>query len=109
MKSALVLHILYWRLCKSGKLGTSLGLSRMLPTLFMSVTSGEMPNYTLSTNVFFKTARAQGVQLRRGVDLRKQLPASARVCASTQQEAHNRRHHHAAALARVEAFNLSGP
>ncbi|EJD48509.1 hypothetical protein AURDEDRAFT_112948 [Auricularia subglabra TFB-10046 SS5] len=54
MKSALVLHILDRRL---GKSGTSLGLSRVLPKLFLSAISGEMPNNALSTNVFFKMCR----------------------------------------------------
>ena len=62
MKSPLVLHILDRRL---GKSGTSLGLSRVLPKLFLSATSGEMPNNALSTHNFLRTCRkVSGVDLR---------------------------------------------
>lgn len=54
MKSALVLHILDRRL---GKSGTSLGLSRVMPKLFLQAISGEMANNALSTNNFFKLCR----------------------------------------------------
>lgn len=54
LKSPLVLHILDRRL---GKSGTSLGLSRVLPKLFLSAISGEMPNNALSTHAFLRTCR----------------------------------------------------
>jgi transcription initiation factor TFIID subunit 2 len=54
LKSPLVLHILDRRLCKSG---TSLGLSRVLPKLFLSAISGELQNNTLSTSHFLRTCR----------------------------------------------------
>ncbi|KAF8640825.1 hypothetical protein AX17_000474 [Amanita inopinata Kibby_2008] len=54
LKAPLVLHILDRRLCKSG---TSLGLSRVLPKVFLSAISGEMPNNTLSTHAFLRTCR----------------------------------------------------
>ncbi|KAG5645341.1 hypothetical protein DXG03_006403 [Asterophora parasitica] len=54
LKSPLVLHILDRRL---GKSGTSLGLSRVLPKLFLSAISGEMQNNTLSTHAFLRTCR----------------------------------------------------
>lgn len=62
LKSPLVLHILDRRL---GKSGTSLGLSRVLPKLFLSAISGEMPNNALSTHNFLRTCRkVSGVDLR---------------------------------------------
>ncbi|KAF5352665.1 hypothetical protein D9756_005839 [Leucocoprinus leucothites] len=54
LKAPLVLHILDRRLCKSG---TSLGLSRVLPKLFLSAISGELPNNTLSTHAFLRICR----------------------------------------------------
>lgn len=54
LKAPLVLHILDRRL---GKSGTSLGLSRVLPKLFLSAISGEMPNNALSTHAFLRTCR----------------------------------------------------
>lgn len=62
LKSPLVLHILDRRL---GKSGTSLGLSRVLPKLFLSAISGEMQNNALSTHTFLRTCRkVSGVDLR---------------------------------------------
>ncbi|TFY71826.1 hypothetical protein EVG20_g1175 [Dentipellis fragilis] len=62
LKSPLVLHILDRRL---GKSGTSLGLSRVLPKLFLSAISGEMPHNALSTHTFLRTCRkVSGVDLR---------------------------------------------
>lgn len=54
LKAPLVLHILDRRL---GKSGTSLGLSRVLPKLFLSAMSGEMQNNALSTHAFLRTCR----------------------------------------------------
>lgn len=54
LKSPLVLHILDRRL---GKSGTSLGLSRVLPKLFLSAISGEMQNNALSTHAFLRMCR----------------------------------------------------
>ncbi|KAI9511720.1 hypothetical protein F5148DRAFT_1168299 [Russula earlei] len=54
LKSPLVLHILDRRLCKSG---TSLGLSRVLPKLFLSAISGELQHNALSTSQFLRTCR----------------------------------------------------
>lgn len=54
LKAPLVLHILDRRL---GKSGTSLGLSRILPKLFLSATTGEMPNNALSTHSFLRICR----------------------------------------------------
>ncbi|PCH34126.1 hypothetical protein WOLCODRAFT_130217 [Wolfiporia cocos MD-104 SS10] len=54
LKSPLVLHILDRRL---GKSGTSLGLSRVLPKVFLSAISGEMPNNLISTHAFLRTCR----------------------------------------------------
>ncbi|KAI0049299.1 hypothetical protein FA95DRAFT_1538598 [Auriscalpium vulgare] len=62
LKSPLALHILDRRL---GKSGTSLGLSRVLPKLFLSAISGEMMNNALSTHAFLRTCRkVSGVDLR---------------------------------------------
>ncbi|KAH7886186.1 hypothetical protein F5I97DRAFT_2026435 [Phlebopus sp. FC_14] len=62
MKSPLVLHILDRRL---GKSGTSLGLSRVLPKIFLSAISGELPHNALSTHSFLRTCRkVSGVDLR---------------------------------------------
>lgn len=54
MKAPLVLHILDRRL---GKSGTSLGLSRVLPKVFLSAISGEMPNNAISTHAFLRMCR----------------------------------------------------
>ncbi|GLB35736.1 putative peptidase family M1 domain [Lyophyllum shimeji] len=54
LKAPLVLHILDRRL---GKSGTSLGLSRVLPKLFLSAISGEMQNNALSTHAFLRMCR----------------------------------------------------
>lgn len=54
LKAPLVLHILDRRL---GKSGTSLGLSRVLPKVFLSAISGEMPNNAISTHAFLRTCR----------------------------------------------------
>lgn len=62
LKAPLVLHILDRRL---GKSGTSLGLSRVLPKIFLSAISGELPNNALSTNSFLRVCRkVSGVDLR---------------------------------------------
>ncbi|TDL26427.1 TATA-binding protein associated factor Taf2 [Rickenella mellea] len=66
LKAPIVLHILDRRL---GKSGTSLGLSRVLPKVFLSAISGEMPNNALSTHSFLRTCRkVSGVDLRAFVD-----------------------------------------
>lgn len=54
LKAPLVLHILDRRL---GKSGTSLGLSRVLPKVFLSAISGEMLNNAISTHSFLRTCR----------------------------------------------------
>lgn len=54
LKAPLVLHILDRRL---GKSGTSLGLSRVLPKLFLSAISGELQNNALSTHAFLRMCR----------------------------------------------------
>lgn len=54
LKSPLVLHILDRRL---GKSGTSLGLSRVLPKLFLSAITGEMANNMISTHAFLRMCR----------------------------------------------------
>ncbi|KAF9245714.1 hypothetical protein BU15DRAFT_85416 [Melanogaster broomeanus] len=62
LKSPLVLHILDRRL---GKSGTSLGLSRVLPKIFLSAISGELQNNALSTHSFLRTCRkVSGIDLR---------------------------------------------
>ncbi|KAL4070551.1 hypothetical protein J3A83DRAFT_4244024 [Scleroderma citrinum] len=62
LKAPLVLHILDRRL---GKSGTSLGLSRVLPKIFLSAISGELFNNALSTHSFLRTCRkVSGVDLR---------------------------------------------
>ncbi|KAJ3830293.1 hypothetical protein F5880DRAFT_1516515 [Lentinula raphanica] len=62
LKAPLVLHILDRRL---GKSGTSLGLSRVLPKLFLSAISGEMQNNYLSTHAFLRMCRkVSSVDLR---------------------------------------------
>ncbi|KAG6851364.1 hypothetical protein H0H93_005762 [Arthromyces matolae] len=54
LKAPLVLHILDRRL---GKSGTSLGLSRVLPKLFLSAMTGEMQHNALSTHAFLRLCR----------------------------------------------------
>lgn len=54
IKAPLVLYILDRRLAKSG---TALGLSRVLPKIFLSAISGEMTNNTISTHSFLRTCR----------------------------------------------------
>jgi transcription initiation factor TFIID subunit 2 len=54
LKAPLVLHILDRRLTKSG---TSLGLSRVLPKLFLQAMSGELVNNQLSTHAFLRLCR----------------------------------------------------
>ncbi len=62
LKGPLVLHILDRHM---GKSGTSLGLSRVLPKIFLSALSGEMPQNALSTHSFLRTCRkVSGVDLR---------------------------------------------
>ncbi|KAH8110586.1 hypothetical protein DFH11DRAFT_1619105 [Phellopilus nigrolimitatus] len=66
LKAPLVLHILDRRL---GKSGTSLGLSRVLPKVFLSAISGEMPQNCLSTHSFLRTCRkVSGTDLRSFVE-----------------------------------------
>ncbi|KAK7063812.1 transcription initiation factor TFIID subunit 2 [Favolaschia claudopus] len=52
LKAPLVLHILDRKL---GKSGTSLGLSRVLPKIFLSALTGD--NNTISTHMFLRTCR----------------------------------------------------
>jgi transcription initiation factor TFIID subunit 2 len=54
LKAPLILHILDRRL---GKSGTSLGLSRVLPKVFLSAISGEMTHNAISTPAFLRTCR----------------------------------------------------
>lgn len=62
LKAPLVLHILDRKL---GKSGTSLGLSRVVPKVFLSAISGELQNNSLSTHAFLRTCRkVSGVDLR---------------------------------------------
>lgn len=62
LKAPLVLYILDRKL---GKSGTSLGLSRVLPKLFLSAISGELQNNALSTHMFLRICRkVSGVDLR---------------------------------------------
>ncbi|CDZ96230.1 TATA binding protein associated factor [Phaffia rhodozyma] len=62
LKSALVLFILDRRL---GKTGTSLGLSRVIPKIFLSALTGELTNNVLSTQAFFRMCRKiSGVDTR---------------------------------------------
>ncbi|KAG2155663.1 TATA-binding protein associated factor Taf2 [Suillus clintonianus] len=62
LKAPLVLHILDRRL---GKSGTSLGLPRVLPKIFLSAMSGELQNNALSTHSFLRTCRkVSGIDLR---------------------------------------------
>lgn len=62
LKAALVLHILDRRL---GKTGTSLGLSRVIPKIFLSAITGDLPSNALSTQAFLRTCRkVSGVDMR---------------------------------------------
>lgn len=62
LKSGLVLYILDRRL---GKTGTSLGLSRVIPKIFLSALTGELTNNALSTQAFFRMCRKiSGVDTR---------------------------------------------
>ncbi|KAH6899280.1 hypothetical protein BKA70DRAFT_1526881 [Coprinopsis sp. MPI-PUGE-AT-0042] len=62
LKAPLVLHILDRKL---GRSGTALGLSRVLPKIFLSVTMGELQNNALSTHTFLRTCRkVSGVDLQ---------------------------------------------
>jgi transcription initiation factor TFIID subunit 2 len=54
LKAPLVLHILDRHLTKAG---TSLGLSRVIPRIFLAALSDELTGNTLSTQFFFKTCR----------------------------------------------------
>ena len=54
LKAPLVLHILDRHLAKAG---TSLGLSRVIPRIFLSALSDELTGNTLSTQSFFRTCR----------------------------------------------------
>ena len=66
LKAPLVLHILDRKL---GKTGTSLGLSRVLPKIFLSAISGEMTQNCLSTHAFLRTCRkVSGADLRSFVE-----------------------------------------
>lgn len=66
LKAPLVLHILDRKL---GKSGTSLGLSRVLPKIFLSALTGEMSQNCLSTHSFLRTCRkVSGVDLRSFVE-----------------------------------------
>lgn len=56
LKASLVLYILDRHLRRSGG-GTSLGLSRVIPKIFLSAISGEMRDSRLSTNNFLRTCR----------------------------------------------------
>ncbi|KAH9824294.1 hypothetical protein DFH28DRAFT_1103158 [Melampsora americana] len=56
LKGSLVLYILDRHLRRSGG-GTSLGLSRVIPKIFLSAISGEMRDSRLSTNNFLRTCR----------------------------------------------------
>ena len=62
LKAPLVLHILDRHMAKAG---TSLGLSRILPRLFLAALSDELPGNLLSTQFFFKTCRkVSGIDLQ---------------------------------------------
>ncbi|KAJ7611016.1 hypothetical protein FB45DRAFT_329816 [Roridomyces roridus] len=64
LKAPLVLHILDRKL---GKSGTSLGLSRVLPKIFLSALTGE--SNTISTHMFLRTCRkVSGVDPRTFAD-----------------------------------------
>jgi transcription initiation factor TFIID subunit 2 len=62
LKSGLVMHILDRRL---GKTGTSLGLSRVIPKIFLSAITGDLANNALSTQAFLRMCRkVSGVDMR---------------------------------------------
>ena len=62
VKAPIVLYILDRRL---GKSGTALGLSRVLPKVFLTAISGEMANNAVSTHSFLRTCRkVSGVDIR---------------------------------------------
>ena len=62
LKAPLVLHILD---CHLAKAGTSLGLARVIPRLFLAALSDELTGNTLSTQFFFRTCRkVSGVDLQ---------------------------------------------
>ncbi|KAG0147815.1 hypothetical protein CROQUDRAFT_655590 [Cronartium quercuum f. sp. fusiforme G11] len=64
LKSSLVLFILDRHLRRSGG-GTSLGLSRVIPKIFLSAISGEMKESKLSTNNFLRICKKlNGTDLR---------------------------------------------
>lgn len=54
LKGPLVLHILDRHIAKSG---TSLGLSRVIPRIFLASLSDELQHNTVSTNYFFRLCR----------------------------------------------------
>jgi transcription initiation factor TFIID subunit 2 len=54
LKASLVLHILDRQLLRSG---TSMGLSRVIPRVFLSAISGELKDNLLSTNSFLRTCK----------------------------------------------------
>lgn len=54
LKAPLVLYILDRHIAKSG---TSLGLSRVIPRIFLASLSDELPNNMLSTSYFFRLCR----------------------------------------------------
>ncbi|KAL1729840.1 hypothetical protein EV714DRAFT_251135 [Schizophyllum commune] len=62
LKAPVVLHILDRKL---GKSGTSLGLSRVLPKIFLAAMSGEIQENALSTSYFLRVCRkVSGVDVR---------------------------------------------
>lgn len=62
LKSPLVIHILDRHLAKAG---TSLGLSRVIPRIFLSALSDELTGNTLSTQSFFRSCRkVSGIDLQ---------------------------------------------
>ncbi|ORY34750.1 hypothetical protein BCR39DRAFT_514465 [Naematelia encephala] len=61
LKAPLVLHILDRHIVKAG---TSLGLARVIPRIFLSALSDELSGNTLSTTSFFRTCRkVSGIDL----------------------------------------------
>ncbi|MBW0488935.1 hypothetical protein O181_028650 [Austropuccinia psidii MF-1] len=68
LKASLVLYILDRHLRRSGG-GTSLGLSRVIPKIFLSAISGEMRDNMLSTNSFLRICRKlSGTELKSWAD-----------------------------------------
>ena len=62
LKAPLVMHILDRHLVKAG---TSLGLARVIPRIFLAALSDELSGNTLSTQFFFRTCRkVSGVDLQ---------------------------------------------